>query len=83
MSLRYAEAVGFEVRDVESLREHYALTLRHWARRLERHASGPSVEALFAEERAQSYQYGGRSVFGAEPPPSESSGRIRSGERSP
>lgn len=37
MSLRYAEAVGFEVRDVESLREHYALTLRHWARRLERH----------------------------------------------
>jgi hypothetical protein len=37
VSLRYAEAVGFEVRDVESLREHYALTLRHWARRLERH----------------------------------------------
>jgi cyclopropane-fatty-acyl-phospholipid synthase len=33
-SLRAAEAVGFEVRDVESLREHYALTLRHWARRL-------------------------------------------------
>jgi hypothetical protein len=53
------------------------------ARRLERHASGPSVEALFAEERARSHQYGGRSVFGAEPPPSESSGRIRSGERSP
>jgi cyclopropane-fatty-acyl-phospholipid synthase len=23
------------VRDVESLREHYALTLRHWVRRLE------------------------------------------------
>lgn len=36
-TLRYAEAAGFEVRDVESLREHYALTLRHWARRLERH----------------------------------------------
>jgi cyclopropane-fatty-acyl-phospholipid synthase len=34
-TLRFAEAVGFEVRDVESLREHYALTLRHWARRLE------------------------------------------------
>ncbi len=30
-----AEAAGFEVRDVESLREHYALTLRHWVRRLE------------------------------------------------
>jgi cyclopropane-fatty-acyl-phospholipid synthase len=34
-SLRIAEELGFEVRDVESLREHYALTLRHWVRRLE------------------------------------------------
>ena len=34
-TLRYAEETGFEVRDVESLREHYTLTLRHWARRLE------------------------------------------------
>ena len=41
------------------------------ARRLERHFSGPSVEALFAEERARSHQYGGRSVFGAELPPIE------------
>ena len=31
-----AEAAGFETRDVESLREHYAETLRHWVRRLER-----------------------------------------------
>ncbi|MEO8910769.1 MAG: cyclopropane-fatty-acyl-phospholipid synthase family protein [Gemmatimonadaceae bacterium] len=30
-----AEAVGFELRDVESLREHYAMTLRHWVRTLE------------------------------------------------
>ncbi len=30
-----AEAAGFEVRDVENLREHYALTLRHWVNRLE------------------------------------------------
>jgi hypothetical protein len=51
------------------------------ARRLERHASRPSVEALFAEERARSHQYGGRSVFGEEPPPSESSGRFHTGER--
>ncbi len=29
------ERVGLEVRDVESLREHYARTLRHWVRRLE------------------------------------------------
>jgi cyclopropane-fatty-acyl-phospholipid synthase len=33
--LRAAETNRFEVRDVESLREHYALTLRHWVRRLE------------------------------------------------
>jgi cyclopropane-fatty-acyl-phospholipid synthase len=32
-----AEAHGFEVRDVESLREHYLTTLRHWVRRLEAH----------------------------------------------
>jgi cyclopropane-fatty-acyl-phospholipid synthase len=30
-----AEKSGFEVRDVESLREHYALTLRQWVNRLE------------------------------------------------
>ena len=30
-----AEGAGFEVRDVESLREHYAMTLRHWVRALE------------------------------------------------
>ena len=37
------------------------------ARRLERTASGPSVEALIAEERVRSHEYGGRSVFGWEP----------------
>ena len=36
-TIRAAEACGFEVRDVESLREHYARTLRHWAHRLESH----------------------------------------------
>jgi cyclopropane-fatty-acyl-phospholipid synthase len=35
--LRLAEAAGFETRDVESLREHYALTLRRWVGRLEEH----------------------------------------------
>jgi cyclopropane-fatty-acyl-phospholipid synthase len=29
-----AEDAGFEVRDVENLREHYALTLRNWVNRL-------------------------------------------------
>jgi hypothetical protein len=36
------------------------------ARRLERHAAGPAVEALIAQERRQSAAYGGRSVFGWE-----------------
>jgi cyclopropane-fatty-acyl-phospholipid synthase len=30
------ENAGFEVRDVHALREHYALTLRHWVTNLER-----------------------------------------------
>ncbi|HEU4698454.1 MAG TPA: cyclopropane-fatty-acyl-phospholipid synthase family protein [Gemmatimonadales bacterium] len=33
--LREAGRAGFETCDVESLREHYALTLRRWVRRLE------------------------------------------------
>lgn len=37
-SLRLAETTGFEVRDVECLREHYELTTRAWLRRLEARA---------------------------------------------
>ncbi|HKT33921.1 MAG TPA: cyclopropane-fatty-acyl-phospholipid synthase family protein [Nitrospira sp.] len=33
--VRAAERSGFEVRDVESLREHYALTLNAWSHRLD------------------------------------------------
>lgn len=36
-TLEAAAAAGFEVSGVESLRRHYALTLRHWLRRLEAH----------------------------------------------
>jgi cyclopropane-fatty-acyl-phospholipid synthase len=36
--LRAAELAGFEVRDLESLRDHYALTLRSWVRRLDARA---------------------------------------------
>ena len=35
--LEVAGAANFETRDVESLREHYALTLKHWLRRYEAH----------------------------------------------
>ncbi|TFI60202.1 DUF763 domain-containing protein [Sphingomonas parva] len=34
------------------------------ARRLERHATGPSLETFTAEERRRSHEYGGRTVFG-------------------
>ncbi|GAA0262679.1 DUF763 domain-containing protein [Rhodanobacter caeni] len=39
------------------------------ARRLERHARGPSVEQLIAEERRRSHRHGGRSVHGWERAP--------------
>lgn len=35
-ALTYAEKAGFEVRDVENLREHYVRTLRAWINNLER-----------------------------------------------
>ena len=35
--VRAAEEAGFEIRDVENLREHYALTLDAWGKRLEQH----------------------------------------------
>jgi cyclopropane-fatty-acyl-phospholipid synthase len=34
-AVRNAEGAGLETRDVETLRDHYALTLRQWVRRLE------------------------------------------------
>jgi cyclopropane-fatty-acyl-phospholipid synthase len=45
--LEAAEKAGFEVRDVENLREHYALTLRHWVRRLE--AREPQARELVGD----------------------------------
>ena len=39
------------------------------ARRVERHAAGPSVPEVITEERRLSPAYGGRSVFGWEPTP--------------
>ncbi|HEY0311208.1 MAG TPA: DUF763 domain-containing protein [Allosphingosinicella sp.] len=49
------------------------------ARRLERYVSGPSFEAVIAEERARSHEYGGRSVFGHEPAPSPDAGAAQAG----
>jgi cyclopropane-fatty-acyl-phospholipid synthase len=47
-SLGIAERAGWEVRDVESLREHYAMTLRHWNRRLAAHEE--EAKRLVGEE---------------------------------
>lgn len=38
-ALEAAESAGFEVRDVENLREHYELTLRRWIEALQEHAN--------------------------------------------
>jgi len=43
-----AERAGFEVRDVENLREHYALTLHQWVSRLEAH----QAEAVAVSDEA-------------------------------
>lgn len=45
------EEAGFEVRDTESLREHYALTLRQWVRNLE--ANWPEAVRLTSPGRAR------------------------------
>jgi cyclopropane-fatty-acyl-phospholipid synthase len=49
-----AERAGFEVRDLESLREHYAETLAAWLQRLE--ARWPEAVALAGERRARLYR---------------------------
>lgn len=48
------EAAGFEVRDVESLREHYARTLRAWVANLE--ADWDQAVSLVGEARARIWQ---------------------------
>jgi cyclopropane-fatty-acyl-phospholipid synthase len=47
--LSNAEHAGFEVREVENLREHYDLTTRQWLRRLE--ANATRARELVGEER--------------------------------
>jgi cyclopropane-fatty-acyl-phospholipid synthase len=49
--IRAMQDAGFEVRDVESLREHYAETLRHWVRNLER--NWDEAVSIVGEARAR------------------------------
>ena len=71
-TLRFAEHAGFEVRDVESLREHYAMTLRAWVSNLERNrgtAIGIAGEAAYRTWRlymagsAQGFASGRMGIF--------------------
>ena len=50
-SLRSMERAGFEIRDVENLREHYARTLRSWVANLQ--TNWESVVASVGERRAR------------------------------
>jgi cyclopropane-fatty-acyl-phospholipid synthase len=70
--LRAAELAGFEVRDVESLREHYARTLREWLANLERHRDAAVSAAgeqsyrlwrLYLAGSAQGFRVGRLGVF--------------------
>lgn len=72
VSTRIAGDAGFEIRDVESLREHYLLTLRHWVRRLESHheeAARVTNEAtyrawrLFMSASARAFETGMYNVY--------------------
>jgi cyclopropane-fatty-acyl-phospholipid synthase len=49
--VRAMQQAGLEVRDVESLREHYAETLRHWVRNLE--SNWDEAVTLVGEARAR------------------------------
>jgi cyclopropane-fatty-acyl-phospholipid synthase len=54
MVIGAAEASGFDTRDVENLREHYALTLRHWIRRLE--GSAEAITQLVGERTYRTWR---------------------------
>jgi cyclopropane-fatty-acyl-phospholipid synthase len=63
--LRHAEEKGLEVRDVESIREHYPLTLKHWLANLESHEQELTAATDQATYRAFRLYLGG-AVFGLE-----------------
>ncbi len=73
-SVNAAGRAGFELRDVESLRRSYALTLRHWVRRLEANHEAASAMAgetvyriwrLYMAASALAFEHAGLSIFQA------------------
>ncbi|MFO7892158.1 MAG: cyclopropane-fatty-acyl-phospholipid synthase family protein [Longimicrobiales bacterium] len=61
-TLSFAEEAGFDVRDVEGLREHYALTLRRWVAALEEHHAEAVAEVGEATWRAWRLIFAGAAV---------------------
>jgi cyclopropane-fatty-acyl-phospholipid synthase len=66
------ERAGFEIIDVEGLRPHYALTLRHWVQRLETHREAAIAQAgesayrvwrLYMAACALEFESGGTGVY--------------------
>jgi cyclopropane-fatty-acyl-phospholipid synthase len=57
-----AEAAGFDVRDVENLREHYALTLRRWVAALEARRDDAVPEVGEATWRAWRLVFAGAAI---------------------
>ena len=53
-TLTVAEKAGFEIRDVESLREHYTLTLKAWLQELESHAV--QISELVSETKFRAFR---------------------------
>ncbi|MDQ2872025.1 MAG: cyclopropane-fatty-acyl-phospholipid synthase family protein [Candidatus Eremiobacteraeota bacterium] len=71
-ALLVAEKAGFEIRDVENLREHYARTLRAWVANLERHRDSAVAAAgeqayrtwrLYMAGSAQGFRIGRIGLF--------------------
>jgi len=61
--MREMAAAGLEVQDVESLRRHYAMTLRHWTTRFE--AAGEHLREMVGEKRHRIWRaYLAGSAFG-------------------
>jgi cyclopropane-fatty-acyl-phospholipid synthase len=60
------QTAGLEVRDIESLREHYPLTLRRWAANLQAHRDQAIASAGLERERAWGlYMLGSAQAFDA------------------
>ncbi len=73
-SVAAAERSGFELRDVESLRRSYAITLRHWVRRLEeRHDDAVAITSetiyriwrLYMAASALAFEHAGLGLYQA------------------